>query len=286
MKVILTTLFLLTGSTILFGQVGSDKITDSIVQEGRTLYKSEMASWYGTDIFLEKFKTQRENIGGYFSYSQNDLNNCIFFSKGDQPKVLGTISFDSTYNVANAKVDGKERDFSEIEHDIYTIRKLALNEIKSDTLFKTYKNTNLNIIPLIDKGQKRVYVLTGPKVNGVVVFGNDYLLSFDKHNKLVNKERLHVNIIPINYGQKEGNESGIAMHSHSPETGDFISATDICTLMLYEKSAKWKQHYVISGNYVSIWDCERDELITLTKQAWENINKDQEERQKSKQTAY
>ena len=31
-------------------------------------------------------------------------------------------------------------------------------------------------------------------------------------------------------------------------------ATDICTLMLYEKFAKWKQHNVVSKNYLNIWN--------------------------------
>ena len=71
-----------------------------------------MASWYGTDIFLEKFADRRENIGGYFSYTDNDVSKCIFFSKSETPKVIGTISFDSTYNVNTAKADGSERDFT------------------------------------------------------------------------------------------------------------------------------------------------------------------------------
>jgi hypothetical protein len=38
------------------------------------------------------------------------------------------------------------------------------------------------------------------------------------------------------------------MHSHLPETGDFITPTDICTLMPYEKFANWKTHNVVSKN--------------------------------------
>jgi hypothetical protein len=160
------------------------KKTSAIIEEGRKLYKSEMASWYGTDIFLEKFSDRKANISGYFSYSNNNVSKCIFFSKGDSPKVIGTISFDSTYNTKTAIADGTERDFTNQELDLYAIRKTALAEIRTDTLFKTYKNTNLNIIPLINKTDKKVYVLTGPQKDGVVIIGNDYLLTFDKNNKL------------------------------------------------------------------------------------------------------
>ncbi len=43
-----------------------EKIAQEITDEGIQLYRSEMASWYGTDVFVENYK-QRENIGGYFS---------------------------------------------------------------------------------------------------------------------------------------------------------------------------------------------------------------------------
>ena len=201
------------------------------------------------------------------------------FSKSETPKVIGTISFDSFYNVNTAKADSSERDFTANELDFYTIRKIALAEINSDTLFKTYKNTNLNLIPLINNGEKKVYVLTGPQNNGVVIIGNDYLLTFDKKNKLNMKKQLHRNIIPIKYS--EGKDEAVTMHTHLKETGEFITATDICTLLLYEKFTKWKQHIVISEDYVCMWDCKTDQLVTLTKKAWDNIYKDQEKRRKN-----
>lgn len=264
-----------------FGQKNPTEEAQPIVVEGKLLYKSEMASWYGTDLFLENYKN-RDNIGGYFSYTDNDISKCIFFSKSDKPKVIGTISFDSTYNVRTAKTDLSERDFTSNENDLYVIRKIALSVANSDTLFKTYKNTNLNFIPLINGKEKKVYVLTGPQQNGVVIFGNDYLLTFDTNNKLTLKKQLHKNIIPINFGGKEleGKQIEGAVHSHLPETGDFITATDICTLMLYEKFAKWKTHQVVSKKYLNTWNCETDQLTIIPIDAVEKINKDNEKQDK------
>lgn len=277
----LLTIFLILLSLNLFGQDNPTEQAQPIVAEGKRLYKSEMASWYGTDLFLENYKN-RANVGGYFSYSENNIAKCIFFSKADKPKVIGTISFDSTYNTKTATTDLTERDFTSNENDLYSIRKIALATINSDTLFKTYKNTNLNLIPLINGGEKKVYVLTGPEQNGVVIFGNDYLLTFDKDNNLTGKKQLHKNIIPINYGGKEeeGKEIEGTIHSHLPETGDFITASDICTLMLYEKFAKWKQHNVVSQRYLNIWNCLTDQLTVIPMSTIDKINKDQEKHKK------
>jgi hypothetical protein len=279
----LSTLLLLVSCLQTIAQDNPNDLAKPIVAEGKRLYKSEMASWYGTDLFLENYKN-RANVGGYFSYSENDVAKCIFFSKTDQPVVIGTISFDSTYNTKTAKLDLNERTFTTIESDLYTIRKVALETINSDTLFLTYKNTSLNLVPVIYNNEKKVYVLTGPEQNGVVIFGNDYLLTFNNNNTLLNRKQLHKNIIFINYGEKEeeGKITIGTVHSHLPETGDFITATDICTLMLYEGFAKWQQHNVVSKNYLNVWNCIKNELAIIPMSTIDKINKDQQKRKKEK----
>ncbi len=278
------TLLLSLFSLSVFGQKNLTEEAEPIVAEGKLLYKSEMASWYGTDLFLENYK-YRENIGGYFSYTDNYIAKCVFFSKAESPKVIGTISFDSTYNVKTSKTDLTERDFTQTENDLYQIRKIALDELNTNTdgLFKFYQNTNPNIIPLINGQEKKVYILTGPQKSGVVIFGNDYLLTFDSTNKLLTKRQLHKNILPIEYGKSvDGKELVGTVHSHLPETGEFITATDVCTLMLYGKFANWKTHNVVSKEYLNIWNCETNTLTVIPLNTLEKINKDQEKRNQKK----
>jgi len=259
-----------------FAQTDLQTQTKAIVDEGKRLYKSEMASWYGTDLFLGNYKS-RTNVGGYFSYTTKDeISKCVFFSKADKPRVIGTISFDKTFNPELANINLNERDFSTTEIDLYTIRKTALAIMNTDTLFKRYNNTDLNLIPLLYNNEKKVYVLTGPKQGGAVILGNDYLLTFDSNNQLTGKKPLHKNIIPVPYAgkQSDGTEIVSTIHSHLPETGDLITSTDICTLMLYEKFAKWKSHKVVSQKYLSTWDCAKDELTVVTMEAVEKMVKE------------
>lgn len=248
------------------GQSQIDKETSIILEEGKMLYKSEMASWYGTDIFIEKY-SESEKIGGYLSYTENEISKCIFFSKDETPKVIETIGFDNTFKVETAKTDLVERELTENEFALYKIRMEALKIINSDTLYKKYNNTNLNLIPIITNKEKKVFVLTGPKKNGVMLFGNDYLLTFDKNNKLLKQKQLHKSLIPIEFGSKDEIEATI--HSHVID--DLITSTDICTLMLYGKFAKMKTHYVMSKKYVSIWDCKKETLVVMTREAFEKI---------------
>jgi len=266
MRKLITLIFFFFSITAFSQTIDLEKKAVEIMEEGKLLYQLEMAAWYGNDIFKENFQ-ENDRIGGYFSYMDNNKPKCLFFSKGDKPKVLGSVSFGDISIVETANIDFKEKDFSGYEKDLYAIRSIALMEIQQDTLFKTYSNSNLNLIPVFDKNGGQVYVLTGPKSEGVILFGNDYLLTFDKNDNLIGKKEIHRNLIPIHFDDNK--EVLASMHSHAHETGDFITPTDICTLMLYAKFAKWKTHYVVSENYVSIWDCEKNRLKIMTREDFE-----------------
>jgi hypothetical protein len=58
MRKVLIVILTLAIGTNSYGQSKEEK---EIIKEGTKLYKTEMASWYGTDIFLAKFSDRREN---------------------------------------------------------------------------------------------------------------------------------------------------------------------------------------------------------------------------------
>lgn len=263
-------------SIALYGQSNEEKET---VKEGNMLYRSEMASWYGTDIFLEKFKDKQKNTGGYFSYIDQNRAVCVFFSNAQTPQIIATFTFDSTYNVNTAIINSQEREMTKHEVDLLKIREVALTRLSTDKYFEFYQDMNPNVIPVVDDKGKRVYILTASKKAGIVVFGNDYLLTFTNDNNFKSQKRLHNNIITLEY-EEDNSDARWSMHTHTKETGDLITATDICTLMLYEKYANWGQHYVISDKRVSLWDCKKDELVIITRKAWDRIYEEQKKRGK------
>ncbi|MFN3839722.1 MAG: hypothetical protein ACK4RF_03350 [Cyclobacteriaceae bacterium] len=249
------------------------KSSDEIVKEANKLFRSEMASWYGTDLFLEKFSQKQSRVGGYFSYTHEKLTTCVFYSNQENPKIIASFTFDSTYNTQTARVDGSERDLDKRELDLFTIRNIGLKELQTDTLFKFYKGFNPNLIPLIDEKGKRVYILTGPQQQGLIVFGNDYLLTFDKRSRLKEKKLLHKSLITFDLANApEGQIITATMHTHLPETGELITPTDLCTLMLYGKFTTWNTHYVFSNKTVSIWDLKKGSLAIMPREAWEKIS--------------
>jgi hypothetical protein len=250
------------------------KIADSISAEGKALYKSEFASWYGSDIFSDKCKARGAIASGYLSYDSGKGLVNIFFTKAPNPKVLSTITFGYELDPKNYKLDTTDREFTPSEKELYTIRQTAVAEMAKDTIFKYFKHSSLNPIPMIGKNYKRVYILTGPDISGVVVFGNDYMIDFDKDNHILTTRKLHKGLIATQYSSSRDSSKMelAAMHSHLSEYSPYITATDICTLMLYEKFTTWNQNMVISKDYVSIWDCKNNKLVILTAEAWKKIN--------------
>lgn len=270
----LGSLVLLSGlliSSAAFAKKDLVKIAAEIEAEGMMLYRLEKASWHGTDLFLEKYP-YRDNVGGYFSYMDQDTPKCIFVAKTSDPQVIGTIIFNKDFDLEQAKVIMTGRALTPIEQDIFELRKAAFDAMKTEAFKMSYfKNTNPNIIPVVRGKDRKVYILTGPTNEGVIILGNDYLLDFDAKNKLKSAKQLHKNLIPLEY--EKGTEGAVSIHNHSPETGDFITATDICTLMLYSDIAGWKQHYTISKKYCSIWDVKKQTLIIITTDAMKKILK-------------
>ena len=270
-KIVLYFLFV---SLPLFAQ--SKKILKQAAEieaEGRMLYRSEMASWYGSDLFMETFKNNTSRIGGYISYPQEEETKCVFYSNDPEPKALGTISFDSTFSVKTALQVYIERQLSDVEKEYVTLRVKAKAEIQKDTLFSHYKNSSLNLIPVINGNMRRVYVITGPKNGGVILFGNDYILDYDKDYNLLSKKKIHKSLIPFEF-KKDDTIVTSGIHTHLDSTGLLMTATDICTLLLYQRFTSLESYMVMSSEYVSIWNCKTSKLTVMKKEAFMKIVND------------
>ncbi|UOK41711.1 MULTISPECIES: hypothetical protein [Flavobacterium] len=252
-----------------FAQSKIEKLKENTLKEGLLLYQSEKASWHGTDLFLEQYKNE-SNVGGYVSYTDGDSPKCVFVSKNDKTIVIGTISFDKSFDLSKAKIDLSERKVNSLEQDYLNLRTKTIEALQTDTIFKYYENTSYNIVPLITGKEKKAYVLTASKENGKVIIGNDYLINFNKNGDLKKTSRLHKGMLAFDYGKKD--MLGI-MHNHLPGYNEIFTPTDICTMMLYQTQAGWEKNHVVSKKYVSIWDCKKNDLVVLTMEAWEKISR-------------
>lgn len=232
-----------------------EKVAAAIKEEGLLLYRSERASWLGTDYFIEQYLGTRESIGGYFSYFSGDTTTCVFYSKEEPLQIIGTVRFEDILHIPNYRVDLTKRVFTKTEREYYALRKAAQASMKGDTTFRYYENCNVNLVCVIDEKRKDVYVLTATSGLSTVLFGNDYLIRFDKSLKHISTERLHMALIPLHYPPENKDQVGI-IHTHLPEFSPFITPTDICTAMLYAEIAQNRIFTTVSHDYFCHFDAK------------------------------
>lgn len=262
----------------LLGQKGIQVQRAKVLAEGKALYRLEKAAWNGTDMLREQFPEEMEHFGGYVSLLEGNLTHCVFFTDDSIPRLMAIYTFDSTFSFANAVLDRVRQYPTEEELRLRQLRSSAYRHIAQDTIFKVYKNSNLNVVPMVYEGVAKVYVLTGPSVSGVVIFGNDYLISFDEKDQVQSARPLHRNIIPIEYNDEQ--ES--TMHSHTESTGSLITPTDICTLMLYGPFTNWESHTVLSKTHWNFWNVENSSLAVVSRKAMDKIDKHQKKLKKKR----
>jgi hypothetical protein len=241
---------------------------NEVVEEGGKLYKISLAMQHGADVIKATYPALRNASSAQAAYVTSDKSVCVFFGKTASQIIL-SISFDSQARIETALVDSRVREASPLEKDLYAITKEAEKEIATPT-YKNYGNSHFSIIPLIDLKGKRAYVTTVSERESIITFGNDHLLSFSNDNKINKRTPIHKNLMWTETQPKEiGKDAVEAWHTHLPETGSMITATDVCTLMLNERATKWKQYSVISESLVSVWRCEADKLSLISRQKWE-----------------
>ncbi|MEJ6792633.1 MAG: hypothetical protein QNK89_07890 [Lacinutrix sp.] len=250
------------------------KQVDEILNEGKLLYRLEKGSWYGTDDFLTRFSDKKDSIGGYLSYENKESKiNTIFYSRFNNSKILVRYTFDSLTQTKPIKVDVTNLKILDLEKDLIALRKDAQNRAakNTDSFFSFYNNTVLNFIPVITEKERKVFVITGPQISGIVLLGNDYLLKYNNKNKLKTKEKIHNSIIQLPYTSEDKNKPTVAtLHSHI--VSEYINSTDICTLLLYKKYVDWKTHYILGKKYVSIFNLEEESLVIITLKAWNKMS--------------
>lgn len=257
--------------------------TDSILQEGKTLFRLEKAAWYGTDILLDRYKSKHDSTGGYVTYinkEQKVVN--VFFHKDDSSKVIISFVFDSIPKREPISTDIVIRKATPFELDLITLRKDCDRRLfnSRDTLFKFYQNTSFNRIPLINSDGKRVFVMTGPSgsIDTLkILIGNDYVLKYNSNNEFVSAEPLHYSLLSFP-GYSDDRTVTLEMTHHTHVLSDFISSTDICTLLLYKDYVEWDSHIVFSKDWVSLFSLKSESLFIMTIEAFKKIyEKDEEE---------
>lgn len=202
---------------------------DSILVEGNLLYFYEKAAWISFDMALEQPQV-RDNFESYLTYQTGKAIKTIFLGK-NMEKCIAEYTFITDFDTPEF-IQLTERNLSDYEKKLIYIRERIFNKLGD----KEYdlgvpEGFSLNFI-LLPYGKKyKFYVLTGTSQSNIIPFGNDYLFIADDYGNIEKWRKFHTGMIPA-YTEMEGYKVVKYTHSHT-SLHPLISATDICTFMLY-----------------------------------------------------
>lgn len=207
-----------------------DKL-DSILFEGNLLYRYEKAAWISIDKANEK-KSIKKDFFNYLVYHENDTIKTLILNKKSECiyELNFLLLFDDPISdhILTRKLTKKEQ-------TLVSTKTSILNKILEQKIpIGCPEGYGLNMILMPKQDGYKFYIITGANKSQVIPFGNDYLFLTDDSGNIQSWRKFHSRLIPMGAKGPNGEEIRESIHSHL-RTEPFISATDICTFMLYGK---------------------------------------------------
>lgn len=215
---------------------------DSILLEGNLLYRYEKAAWISIDMARDN-KTIQKDFFSYLVYHKNDTIRTLILNKKSECIYELRFVFQFDKPISDKVLT---RALSQMEMNMVTTKTAIIKKIVEQKIpVGCPDGYGLNMILMPKDDGYKFYIITGANKSGYIPFGNDYLFITDDYGNIQSWKKFHSGIIPtMTKGPNGERVTGIS-HSHLRKE-PLITATDICTFMLYAKYADLNAFQVYS----------------------------------------
>ncbi len=225
------------------------QLANDILTEGIELYRSERASWISTDSIPEQ---DRQLIGGYFTYPNGQYLHSIY---------VDTTENNAVYKFTFEPIGNMDIELVRTEKNVeLSIEEKLILEIRKNALatgsywyqsFGYSRIVNPNVIIHKTKPEFEVYIIPGTFEHGLLPIGGDIYLTYKSDGKLGDMEPIHNNLIPMEISTNR--DVAYMAHEHKGKRlgKKYITATDICTLLLYRDYLNGEKHLTVHKKFVS-----------------------------------
>ena len=274
-RFIVLTLISLLSVFCLKAQETSAVPKDEILRTAAYLYRMERARLLSTNVVLKKYPGKFYRLGGSVSFPFHDSVRTIYWLKKDSTSIELTFTFDSIPDSSNYIVDPRKRTAGEEELKLINIHQETMKIMNKNKghFFSFYNYTSNHLVLISGETEDQVYIMTMSNDKDDLIFGNDYQLIFTKNLKLKSKLKIHENGYSLKLMQDTLKDSSDieTFHTHKESTLAYITATDICVLMLYSDKVNWVKHTVLSDSYACTWNLKKQDLLILTRKSYDKI---------------
>lgn len=231
------------------------------VEEGRLLALLDYIHLLAYPHFINTPQCHDQRMM-FFPYMDGDTGRLIVYTRTLQPKVTYSVAIAHlTTKFPVIKIDAQVRDFTSTEWELYSMIQTTLLEYWKEDFFQFTPNTFPRFRPIITPKAHKLYYYSDPVNHDSIVFGNDYVVNFDQHNKFISKKSLHNHVSYYAIKDKSFPDTVLGYHSHTDEEDDDFTATDICKVIYHQTIAGWKNFVVEGKHFVTFWDYKKKKLI-------------------------
>lgn len=241
--IFLPVIFLMIVSSVsAFGPPPTTEEIAKIEKRGKEIANYEQAAIMATDLLLAS-NPDKDKLGTYVAINKNKMW-AVFFGKNiDNKFQLGYF-----YSCPDGEFDKMraEKELKDVPRDVYDFTQavnLATKAIELDVEFPPYNPSVFRE----DDGTITVYFLPGNKDPNVILIGGDFKVSISGDaTKVLNKTKLHTNVlnVPINF--KEGEKPEAGFHTHV--LIDLPTETDVALVLM---NPQMGPHFITGRTWMS-----------------------------------
>lgn len=264
MRYIYILIFLFSFSSLAVSQNLTDRKLkaklDSILVEGNLLYYYEKATWVAYDMAYSD-PLIKSKFESYLTYQTGKAIKTIILGKNLE-KCVAEYTFITDYDTPDF-TQFIERPLSPYEKKLIYMRERMMNQLgKEEYGIQVPEGFSLNFILLPFEKKYKLYILTGTSHPNIIPFGNDYLFIADDYGNIEKWRKFHTALIPTEVGSND--KITQIFHSHT-SANPLISATDICTFMLYGPLYDLEEFIVVSEDRDMLYEMESNTILIKNK---------------------
>jgi hypothetical protein len=241
----------------------TSKMRIEVAYEGITLYQLETLVQASADYIWDN-----ANMGalkGYVAFKEDNIFHCIYWNGAyDNLEVIHAFSTEDPEDPTLLRVNNERREMTPEEQKYYDMKMQALTFIKGDSeMFNAPNGLRLNINFIKASDRIKGYIMPYTTQDSLIPLGNDYIINFTKGGELIDYDVIHADFQEIDMTKMKKDADGNikTVQSLNNSQVPHISQTEICNLLLYSPYQEDHEHYVVSDQYVSIFNLKKRFLI-------------------------
>ncbi len=241
------------------------KIIQQVAYEGITLFQLEKLVQSSADYIWDN--ADMRNLKGYVAFKENSVFHCIYWNGAyDNLEVIHAFSTSDPEDDTLLRVSNQRREMNPTEQKYYDMKMQALTYIRGDAeMFNAPNGLRLNIHFIRGNDRIKGFVLPYTIQDSLIPLGNDFIINFTKGGELIDYEAIHTDFQEVDVSKMRPDSEGMfkTVQSLTKSEVPHISQTEICNLLLYSPYHNVHEHYVVSDQYVSIFNLKNRSLTIV-----------------------